>query len=190
MKAVANVKNITTIDELKSVLSKAKSTCGGQFVTYTIVKPVSMNAYPTDGSEKVRRVDSFVANYEHKFQIHFGTDYDKQMAKLLGVDIYEAHDSNSEHLVPNVLKRIISTGNVCLISIKPKSDSFKYLGADGKELSAEDMAYMLRYKTKSSKRELPYYTISVKYLKRLAINKEEYKVEIDDRECAAYRMAV
>ena len=178
IKVIAKAQVIKSLKQLVSVLSVAK--CGGQFVTYTIVKPVTMNVFPTDGSERERRDPNFVANYEQRFQINYGTDYDKQMAKKLGLDSYEAHDSNSEHIVPNVLKVLKSTGNVCFISIEPKEIEKHYIGADGQLLSESELAYMRRYKAKPSVGVLPYFTISAKYIKRIALNNAEYIVDIAD----------
>lgn len=193
IKMVASTQVIDTLDKLVRVLKSAK--CGGQYVTFTIVKSVTMNTFPTDGSEKERRDPNFVANYEMKFQVNYGTNYDKQMAILLGTDSYEAHDSNSIHIVPNVLKVLKSTGNVCFISIKPKILDTKYIGANGEQLSESEMAYMQRYKAKRSGSALPYFSISAKYFKRIAINNQEYIVDIDDckvseSEIIELRMAV
>ena len=106
IKVIAKPQVIDTYEKLIKALNSAK--CGGQYVTYTIVKPVTMNAFPTDGSAREKRDPNFVANYELVFQNHYGTDYDKQMAKLLGEDKYEAHDSNSRHIVHNVVPMLFS----------------------------------------------------------------------------------
>ena len=104
---------IFTTENLANVLKEAKA--GGQFVTIYGETPIKLNKYPTDGSERVKINDDFNPTKRFHVTFNFAEDYEKTMAKALGVDNYDASDYNREHIVHNILMRYISTDNVCLI---------------------------------------------------------------------------
>lgn len=158
--------------DLIAILAAAKA--GGQFVTIYAETDVKLNKFPTDGSEKIRIDSNFVPRHAFSVTFNFAEDYEKAMAKAMGVDSYEAHDSNRRHLIKNVVVEYISTGNKCLIYIVKNYKNLGY-SLNGREMTAEEIAYMDRYKSKSKDSGLvPYRNVGLKNVKRIAIGGEVY----------------
>lgn len=172
------MKTIKTIEEFATILANAK--CGGQFVTLTARKAVKLNKYPTDGSEKIRINDDFVPMEEYTVEYHFGADYEKAMAKALGIKEYDAHDANRFHIVPSVLMAFKSTKNVCAIYMPSKYRGERKVTLNGRELSSVEKDYMRRYTPKHTDSVVEYRNLSLSNIKRLALNHEVYEVDIKD----------
>lgn len=169
------MKNVTSLTELKNLLSTAK--CGGQFVSVTYETKVTLRVNPTDGSNVGKREKNFAPTKRAKVTYHFAEDYDKKMSKILGED-YKANDDNREHLVHNVLMRYISTNNVCLIAMPSNTTKLGYF-LNGIELTKEQRELMNHYLPNvSSKPIVQYRTIGVLNVIEIAINKEVYQVKI------------
>ena len=167
---------ITSASELISILKEAK--CGGQYVTLTCEKPISLNKFPTDGSEKIRIADNFTPMVKFSVQYHFGADYERAMSKALGADYEKGEDKNTETLIKGVAKRYISTDNTCLIYIE---ENRKALGTflNGNELTTDEIAYMKKYLPKHKESApIKYRTIGVKNVRTLTINHNTYNVRI------------
>lgn len=171
-----NTITLTTIAEIVSVFANAKN--GGQFAVVEGASEVKLNKFPTDGSERVRIAEGFVPMANFTIQFHFGADYEKAMAKALGVSSYEAHDSNRTHLVPNLIMQYNSTKNVCLIYM-PTNRTMNGTTLNGKPMSEEEVAYMERYKApKKGGAVLEYRTLSVKNIKRITFGGVTYLIDL------------
>lgn len=169
---------IFSVEDLVAVVKAAKA--GGQYVTIYGESDIKLNKFPTDGSERVRIKDDFQPRKRFHVQFHFGQDYEKTMAKALGTSDYTASDCNRVHLVPNVIMQYVSTGTTCFIYI-PENYESDGTFLNGEPISAEDYAYMERYKSKSkSNAVVEYRTLSVKNISRIAINKEVYDICIGE----------
>jgi hypothetical protein len=172
------MRTIVSVSELQNTLETAK--CGGQFVTVyyeTDVKGLLKN--PTDGSAVGKRREDFTPKKRSYAQFHFAQDYEKTMAKILGVDEYNAEDSNREHLIKNVLVRYKSTKNICLIAMPCSIHKLGYT-LNGRMLTDEEIEYMNHYwsKAKRSTQIVEYRTIGVKNIYQLSINGEVIQVKI------------
>lgn len=166
---------ISSIAELVNIMGNAKA--GGQYVTLYGESDVRLNKFPTDGTQRIHIKDGFTPRNKFHVTYHFSADYEKAMAKALGVDNYTAHDSNRTHLVKNVVMQYISTGTVCMIYM-PEAYHFEGVVLDGKPISAEDEAYMSHYKAKPSKSTLPYRTLNVKSVTKMVIGHVTYDIDI------------
>ena len=176
------MKKITSVSELKSMLETAK--CGGQFVTVYYETAVSgLLKNPTDGSAVGKRREDFNPKKRSYAQFHFAQDYEKTMAKILGVDAYDAEDSNREHLVKNVLVRYNSTKNICLIAMPTNIKKLGYT-LNGRMLTDEEVEYMNHYwsKAKRSPKVVEYRTIGVMNIYQLSIDGEIVQVKISSLE--------
>ena len=168
---------ITSVEQLAQVLKDAK--CGGQFVTLNIVKAADMNVFPTDGSEKIRRNPDFVAFNSYSVQLHYSEDYEKKMAKALGVESYEAHASNRVHIVKNALMQYTTTGNICFIYLPTEYLNSQVVGANGEPLNAKDLAYYNRYKSPKRKSGIvEYRNVGIANIKSIAMAGKLYVLEI------------
>ena len=177
------MKTIKTLDELVALLNKAKKTNGGQFVSLLGESEVKLNKFPKEG-ERVRIDEAFAPVYKFCIEYNFGADYEKRMAKLLGVDKYDASDANRKHLVSNCLMQYISTGKLCFICM-PNSFSKKGVFLNGKELTAEQVAYMNLYKAKRN--ASMYITMPISKVKELHLGGEVYVLDIQQ---STYAVAV
>lgn len=167
-------KKVFSVAELTAILTSAKR--GGQYVTIEGASDVKLNKFPTDGSERIRIADDFKPKHHFVAKFHFCEDYEKKMAKALGISDYNASDSNRKHIVKNALMQYISTGNYCMIYM-PESYSDSGITLNGRPLTDEEVAYMNRYKSHStSKSVVDYRTISLHNIERLAIGKEVYQL--------------
>lgn len=176
------MKKISSVAELTNILANAKA--GGQFVTIYGESDVKLNKFPTDGSERIHIKADFTPRNRFSVTYNFKADYEKAMAKALGVDSYTAHDANRIHLIKNVMMQYVSTGTICLIYM-PVNYHFEGTFLGGKEMSAEDTTYMNRYKSKAkSNSPLPYRTLNVKNVSKIAIGKEMYEVSISATQAA------
>lgn len=176
------MKTIVSVSELKNVLETAK--CGGQFVTVYYETAVSgLLKNPTDGSAVGKRREDFNPKKRSYAQFHFAQDYEKTMAKILGVDEYNAEDSNREHLIKNVLVRYKSTKNICLIAMPTNIKKLGYT-LNGRLLTDEEVEYMNHYwsKAKRSPQLVEYRTIGVMNVYQLSINGEVIQVKISSLE--------
>lgn len=176
-----NTITIESVEQLASEMTFAveESKRSGQFITLYIEKPVDLAAFPTDGSEKIRRDKSFQPQKAYQVQLHFSADYEKAMAKALGVDEYhKSADTNRETIVPNVLMRYISTNNVCFVHMPTQYLNKRYMNEYGEPLSEEQVAYMNHYKKAAKAEILPYRTISIKYVKSIAMGGQRYILNI------------
>lgn len=169
------MKKIFSVSELVAVTKAAKA--GGQYVTIYGETDYRMNKFPTDGSARERIKDDFQPRKRFRAKFHFGQDYEKAMAKALGVDSYKASDSNRTHLVKNVIVQYLSTGNVCFIYMPETQDDLGMF-LNGEPISDEDKAYAKRFKAKSSASTLEYRNISVKNISKIVIGGETYEVLI------------
>ena len=169
---------IESVEQLVNVMAAAK--CGGQWVTIEGETPIKLNKFPTDGSERVKLADDFKPTKRFVAKFHFSEDYERKMAKVLGIDSYDASDSNREHLVKNVIMRYKSTNNVCLIYM-PSEYTDKGIFVNGNEATADDMATIERYKSRSKNNAVvEYRTIGVKNVRRIAINNNIYEIAISE----------
>jgi len=170
-----------TCSELVNVLTTAKEQekRGGEFTAVYGVSDYRMNKFPTDGSEKIRISDDFSAKNNFHVVFHFSQDYEKTMAKVLGLESYDAHDSNRVHIIPNVLMQYVSTGNICLIYM-PENYVYDGLTVNGHTATEEEKAYAERYKAKRSASTLPYRTLGVKNITKVVIGQTEYICKITD----------
>ena len=184
--ATTNNQTTKVIRTLKAFIAELKAAkCGGQYVTLYAETPVSMAAFPTDGSEKVHIDKNFVARKQFAVEYHFGASFDKMMSKLLGTD-YHASDYNRRHIVPNVLMQYISTGTICCIYMpEDYVGTSAYVGADGHPLTDEELAYMRRYKKVSKDGAIPYRTLALKNVTRMVINHISYEIAIPNEELVA-----
>ena len=170
------IKTINTISELVNTLKTAK--CGGQYATIYFESDVKLNKFPTDGSERIRIADTFCPRKSYSVQYHFGADYEKAMAKLLGVEEYTASDSNRTHIVPNLLMQYISTGTYCLIAMVEDKSETAY-SIDGREMTNAERAYMKHYLPKTNSNAPHYLTLGVKNVTRISFGGNIYDVKID-----------
>lgn len=177
---------INSVAELVQKLSAAR--CGGQYATIYGETTYKVNMYPNGTLPKDRSSENAFNNALYPnptkgwhIQYHFGADYEKAMAKALGIDSYESDgDNNREHLVPSILMRYISTQNVCAIAM-PESRYNDGLFVGGKPATEKQIAYLEQYKQKrSSNAVVPYLTIGVKNITRLVVGGIEYQVKITD----------
>ncbi|MCQ2388019.1 MAG: hypothetical protein MJ066_06230 [Clostridia bacterium] len=172
-----NTITLTTIADIVSVFANAKN--GGQFATIEGASEIKLNKFPTDNSERIRIKDGFQPMAEFTIQFHFGADYERAMAKAMGVADYTASDSNRKHLVPNLVMQYLSTGNVCVIYM-PTNKVSKGITLNGKPISEEDKAYMEHYKApKRGSAMVEYRTISVKNIKRITFGGITYLVDLN-----------
>lgn len=169
------IKTINTISELVNTLKTAK--CGGQYATIYFESDVTLRKFPTDDYERVRIADDFCPRKSFSVQYHFGADYEKQMAKLLGVEEYNASDSNRTHIVPNLLMQYKSTQTYCLIAMAESKSKSTYT-LNGKELTTEQRAYMEHYLPKTNTSAPNYLTLGVKNVKRITFGGNTYEVKI------------
>lgn len=172
------MKTIKNVQELIAVLTEAKR--GGQFVTaYFETKVSGLLVNPTDGSNVGKRNKDFNPKKRSSVQYHFAQDYEKAMAKALGIKEYEAEDSNREHLVKNVLVRYKSTNNICLIAMPTNIKKLGYT-LNGESLTPEQVEYMNHYWSKAERKPqaVEYRTIGVMNIYQLAIGGEVYQVKI------------
>jgi hypothetical protein len=171
-------KKILSVSELVAVMSVAKA--NGRYVTITASSEVKLNKFPTDGSERIRIDADFKPRHEFVVKFHFGADYEKAMTRALGLGKdYNASDKNRVHIVKNVLMQYVSTGTTCMIYM-PESYVEGGYTLNGKPLTAEQSAYLARYKSKSSSESsaVEYRTIAVRNISRIAINNEVYELAI------------
>ncbi len=172
---------IFSVDELVAIVKSAKA--GGQYVALYGESDFRMNKFPTDGSERVRIKDNFQPKKRFCVKFHFGQDYEKTMAKAMGVDSYTASDCNRTHLVDNVIMQYISTGTTCFIYM-PESYIDGGMWLNGQPISDEDKAYAMRYKAKSNAAAVTYRTLNVKNISRIAIGGEVYDICISQQQAA------
>ena len=170
------MKKVLSLDELVAIMSAAKS--GGRYVTITASSEVKLNKFPTDGSERIRIDADFKPRHNFVVKFHFGADYEKAMTRALGKE-YHATDKNRIHIVKNVLMQYVSTGTTCMIYM-PESYVEGGYTLNGKPLTAEQSAYLTRYKSKSSSDSsaVDYRTLAVRNIQRIAINNEVYELAI------------
>jgi len=167
---------IKSIEQLIEVMNNAKN--GGQFATIIGESEIRLNKFPTDGSERVRIADGFIPKSVFSVEYHFGADYEKKMAKVLGVSEYEAHDANRVHIVPNLIMQYVSTGTICLIYMP---SGYKKIDTtlNGVSMSAEEIAYMKRYQPKASASVVEYRTLNVMNVREIHFGGEIYYVDIE-----------
>lgn len=175
------MKKIFSVSELVAVMKAAKA--GGQYVTLYGESDYKMNKFPTDGSERIRIKDNFQPRKRFSVKFHFGQDYEKTMAKVMGVDDYTASDSNRIHLVDNVIMQYVSTGTTCFIYM-PESYTDKGMFLNGQPISDEDKEYAQHYKAKVSPSKIPYRNIGVKNISEIHIGKEVYECCIGQAQVA------
>jgi hypothetical protein len=168
---------ITSVEQLAQMLKDAK--CGGQFITINVLKAAEMNVFPTDGSEKIRRNPDFAVFESYGVQAHYTEDYEKKMAKALGVENYEAHANNRVHIVKNALMQYTTTGNICFIYLPTDYLNYRLVGANGEPLSAKEIAYYERYKKPKSKGGIiEYRNVGIANIKSIAMGGKLYVLEI------------
>lgn len=171
---------VTNLLQFIKLLSAAK--CGGQFVSIEYESNVTTNKYPKGTARKDMRPEialQGVWTKRNRVEYHFKQDYEKTVAAALGIDSYEAHDGNREHLLPSIIMRYISTGNVCCIAM-PTDVQKLGVFRDGNPATAADLEYLEPYKVTKPAGVVPYITIGVKNIRRMCIGGAEYLVNITD----------
>lgn len=178
------VRVVRTVADLVNHLLAARN--GGQYASIYYRNAYKVNKFPNGTSRKEMREHPELAfslenpTKESMVKYHFSQDYERTMAKALGVESYESNgNGNIEHLVPAVMMRYISTQNVCMIAMP---EDVKRLGifVNGNPATEEQITYMEQYKQPAHKGVIPYLTIGLKNIYRMEIGGIEYRVEITD----------
>ena len=143
-----------------------------------------MNKYPNGTKPSERKTaepfdTSLNPTKAWHIKYHFGEDYERKVAKVLGLDSYDADGSNRIHLVPNVLMQYISTGNVCVIAM-PEDKYKDGLLVNGTPATTEQVEYISRYEQPSRKGGIVnYLTIGVKNVRKMVVGKTTYHLALD-----------
>ena len=196
-------KNQITVSRLTQFLTlMASAKAGGQFASITYeVKMRKLNKYPKvvrdDNGNLVPDVNGTTmsraemkAHPELAFafenvtkqglvSFHFNADYEKAMAKALGIDSYDADDSNRFHLLASVAMMYLSTKNICAIAM-PQSSRTLGIFVDGNAASDEQISYIEPYKQPDTNSVVPYITIGLQNVIKMNVNNTEYSVNITD----------
>lgn len=177
---------VTSVTQLVNLMSAAKA--GGHIVTLYGGSDYKYNKYPTGTAPKQRCPELAFAYQKDEngarvrkmwtIQYNFATDYDKKYEKVFGVE-HESHDTNREHLVPNVVMRFISTGNVCMICM-PFDHKSNGIFIDGVPATNEQLAYIKPYEQPKQQSALPYINVGVRNVYKLVIDHTDYRVNITD----------
>lgn len=162
---------ITSIPALSSILANAKAS--GQFATITYEKPVDVRVNATDGSGDKRDKTLEIPVKRTRVVFHFGQDYNKLADKILGEDRDKKDLAYKQSIVPNLMYYNTTTNNYTLA----------YIGTDTKSEWLCDKAtetYFRRFLPKYPQTEINYKTISVKYVSKIVVGGNEYKVAISN----------
>ena len=183
MKKNTTTATICTISDLINVLNTAK--CGGQFATVTAETEMTLRVNPTDGWDGGKRDKSKpIPTNRFTISYHFGQDYERAMAKALGVEDYEGqHREGKVTLIPNLLYKWETTGNYVMAFIVADRT---YIGrfVEGRPITDEENEYYNHYKPISGNEVVMYRTIGVHNITRLAIGGVEYLVDIPKQTAA------
>lgn len=173
---------VTNVAELVTILTTAKA--GGQYVALYGETPVRVNKYPNGTKACERKTaepfdTSLNPTKGWHIKYHFGEDYERKMAKALGLDAYDADGGgNRIHLVPNVLMQYVSTGNVCVIAM-PEDRHKDGLLCNGVPATTEQAEYIARYEQASkSSGVVDYLTIGVKNVRKMVVGKTTYHLAL------------
>lgn len=196
-----NLVLVSTLIQFINLMAAAKA--GGQYASITYeVKMRKLNKYPkvvrgengtlipdaVNGTTMSRA--EMKAHPELAFELenvtkqglvsyHFNADYEKAMAKALGIESYDADDSNRFHLLASVAMMYLSTKNICAIAM-PESSRTLGIFVDGIAASDEQIAYIEPYKQPKTETTVPYITVGLQNIIKMNVNNTEYAVNITD----------
>lgn len=175
---------ITSLEALTNVLIQAKDNkLGGTFcsVYYTTSLKNRLNKLPkgmsaTKANREAYGIDPSTFSKMAKMQWHFSSSYDKAMSKALGTE-YHAEDENSVHIIPNVLKKLLSTNKTYLIVLPTETSNIAYF-ENGKQMT--DIHKLSRYWKELKETTIEYRIVSVSNINKLCIGNKVYLVNITE----------
>jgi len=180
---VKNIVVVNTFNDFVGLMkSVVKGSVGAPYAAIYAEVDVKVNAFPTDGSERInRKAINFNPTKRFHVTYHFGEDYNNAMSKALGTDYSKGADDNRETIISNVLMRYKSTANACLIYMKGDYVSDGKFN-NGVAYTADDELNEIRYASKASKGSNPveYRTLSVKNVSKVVANGTTYELHITD----------
>lgn len=171
MKNTTTTATIRTIDELRAILSTAKQR--GTYATITYEKPIEVRVKATDGSGLKLDKSRPVPSRRGSIKYHFGQDYVATAKRVFGEDYEVQEKSYKVTLVPYVMYYNTTTDNYTLAYIKEDA-TYELLATE------EEKEYFAHFAPKPSANSnpIPYRTVSVKYITRVAFDGKELLVDI------------
>ena len=165
-----------TINTVPALVSALSSAIRGRIATFTYVKPAisasDLRVNATDGSGEKRDKSIPTPDKSVRVSLNFGQDYIKTMQRKVdesfegGTPTYER-----QTIVPHLLYYIPSTNNYVLQWMDGRIEE-EWLC----DKATED--YFRKFKAKREARAVEIYSISLKYVTRLAFDGEEYEIDI------------